>query len=62
MFGAEGEARETALATATATHLIPRAGLPEEVASAIMFVATNRFVTGTTVDVDGGWLQGPARE
>ena len=28
----------------------------EEVAEAILFVITNDFVTGTTVDVDGGWL------
>eukprot|EP00439_Symbiodinium_sp_Y106_P016796 s6059_g2.t1 len=27
-----------------------------EVAQAIMFLLTNEFVTGTTVDVDGGWL------
>ncbi len=40
----------------TASHLIPRAGTPEEVAEAIVFCVTNDFVTGTTVDVDGGWL------
>ena len=28
----------------------------DEVAQAILFVITNDFVTGTTVDVDGGWL------
>jgi len=26
------------------------------VAQAIMLVVTNDFMTGTTVDVDGGWL------
>jgi NAD(P)-dependent dehydrogenase (short-subunit alcohol dehydrogenase family) len=26
------------------------------VAAAIMFLIKNDFVTGTTVDVDGGWL------
>lgn len=41
---------------ATATNLIPRPGVPSEVAKAIMFVTENEFCTGTTVDVDGGWL------
>ena len=44
------------LSSATAHHLIPRPGLTDGVASAIMFVVQNKFVTGTTVDVDGGWL------
>lgn len=54
MFDAMGDAKEANLAAATATHLIPRAGYPEEVADGILFVMQNRFVTGTTVDVDGG--------
>ena len=29
---------------------------PEEVAHAILFLIKNEFVTGTTVDVDGGAL------
>lgn len=37
-------------------RLIPRPGTADEVAAAIVFVITNDFVTGTTVDVDGGWL------
>ena len=28
----------------------------DEVAQGILFVIQNDFVTGTTVDVDGGWL------
>ncbi|MCB1991601.1 MAG: YdiU family protein, partial [Geminicoccaceae bacterium] len=40
----------------TANNLIPRAGTADEVAQAILFVVQNDFVTGTTVDVDGGWL------
>ena len=59
MFGEPSDERAAKLAGATASNLIRRAGLPEEVAAAIMFVVTNRFVTGTTVDVDGGWLAGP---
>ncbi|MBE7210323.1 MAG: SDR family oxidoreductase, partial [Gluconacetobacter diazotrophicus] len=31
-----------------------RVGRPEDVAQAILFVATNPYVTGTTVTVDGG--------
>jgi NAD(P)-dependent dehydrogenase (short-subunit alcohol dehydrogenase family) len=40
----------------TASNLIPRAGTAAEVAKGILFVIENDFVTGTTVDVDGGWL------
>ncbi len=56
MFGPDSEAREGMLQGATAKNLIPRPGTPEEVAQGIMFVVQNDFVTGTTVDVDGGWL------
>jgi NAD(P)-dependent dehydrogenase (short-subunit alcohol dehydrogenase family) len=31
-----------------------RVGQPEDIAQAILFVATNPYVTGTTVTVDGG--------
>jgi NAD(P)-dependent dehydrogenase (short-subunit alcohol dehydrogenase family) len=44
------------LGGATAKNLIPRPGTPDEVAKGIMFVVENDFVTGTTVDVDGGWI------
>ncbi|MGH1488652.1 MAG: SDR family NAD(P)-dependent oxidoreductase [Acidimicrobiales bacterium] len=54
----QGEARIAAQAKATAGNLIPRAGTPDEVAQAILFMITNDFVTGTTIDVDGGWLLG----
>jgi NAD(P)-dependent dehydrogenase (short-subunit alcohol dehydrogenase family) len=40
----------------TKNNLIPRAGSADEVAQGILFVIKNNFVTGTTVDVDGGWL------
>ena len=40
----------------TANHLIPRAGTADEVAQAVMLAVTNDFMTGTTIDVDGGWL------
>ncbi|MFB3105341.1 MAG: hypothetical protein ACE1ZA_10480 [Pseudomonadales bacterium] len=44
------------MSKATARHLISRPGTADEVASAILFVIENDFVTGTTVDVDGGWI------
>ena len=54
MFDAMGEAKAANLAAMTSTHLIPRAGTSEEVADGILFVMQNKFVTGTTIDVDGG--------
>ena len=40
----------------TKTNLIDRAGNPVEVAQGIIFAIENDFITGTTIDVDGGWL------
>ncbi len=51
-----GEERKTFYQNATKTNLIPRAGTPEEVAQGIIFAIENDFITGTTIDVDGGWL------
>ena len=56
MFPHQGPEREAFLASGTGEHLIPRAGHPREVAQGIIFVLGNEFVTGTTVDVDGGAL------
>lgn len=56
MFGDPTPERAQRVLAATASHLVPRGGTAEEVAQAIMLVATNEFMTGTTVDVDGGWL------
>jgi NAD(P)-dependent dehydrogenase (short-subunit alcohol dehydrogenase family) len=50
----EGEQRRKYYSEGTEEHLIPRAGTSEEVASAIMFLLENEFITGTIVDVDGG--------
>nr|WP_281414964.1 SDR family oxidoreductase [Azospirillum picis] len=36
-----------------------RIGQPGDVAQAILFVATNSFVTGTAVTVDGGGMISP---
>lgn len=57
MFGADGsEARSGKVTAGTAKNLIPRPGTPDEVAQGILFLVQNDFVTGTTVDVDGGAL------
>lgn len=56
MFEAEGAERAAFLSRATAGNLIPRAGTADEVADAILFAIRNDFVTGTTIDVDGGAL------
>ena len=56
MFGPESDQRVKMLEGATSKHLIPRAGTPDEVASGILFMVENDYVTGTTIDVDGGWI------
>ncbi len=56
MFGPESEKRTDFVKSATANNLIPRGGTADEVAQAIVFTVQNDFVTGTTIDVDGGWL------
>ncbi|MGI9616420.1 MAG: SDR family oxidoreductase [Acidimicrobiales bacterium] len=52
----QGKKRDEMYAKATAGHLVPRAGTADEVATGILFAIENDFVTGTTIDVDGGWL------
>ena len=52
----EGDQRKDFYQNATKPNLIPRAGTPEEVAQGIIFAIENDFITGTTIDVDGGWL------
>jgi len=52
----EGKERETLFKERTSDHPIPRAGTAKEVAQGILFAIQNDFVTGTTIDVDGGWL------
>lgn len=52
----KGAERDAYYAKATGNNIIPRPGTADEVAQAIVFLIQNDFVTGTTVDVDGGWL------
>lgn len=52
----EGKERDAHYEKLTAKNLIPRAGKPEEIAQGIIFAIQNDFVTGTTIDVDGGLL------
>lgn len=54
MFDHFGDEKEEKMKGMTASHLIKRAGTSEEVAEGLIFVMNNSFVTGTTVDVDGG--------
>ena len=52
----KGKEREDYYKGATANNIIPRPGNASEVAKAIIFAIEDEFVTGTTIDVDGGWL------
>lgn len=56
MVQVQGPERDALYTKMTQNNLIPRAGTADEVAEGILFVIKNGFVTGTTVDVDGGWL------
>ncbi len=56
MFGPASETRDQAVLNATSKFIIPRGGTADEVAQGILFTVENDFVTGTTIDVDGGWL------
>lgn len=56
MVALEGEERVALYRKMTAGNCIPRAGTTDEAAQGIVFLIQNDFVTGTTVDVDGGWL------
>lgn len=55
LWSAMPEAQRQAVFSMTAGRLpVRRIGQPEDVASAIFTLATNRFVTGATLAVDGG--------
>jgi len=52
----QGSERKDYYKNVTNNNLIPRAGTPNEVAKGIIFAIENEFITGTTIDIDGGWL------
>ena len=56
MFPHQGADREQFFKRATASTLISRAGTADEVASAIVFAVQNDYMTGSTIDVEGGAL------
>jgi NAD(P)-dependent dehydrogenase (short-subunit alcohol dehydrogenase family) len=56
MVAMKGDERAAFYAKTTAGNIIPRAGTADEVAQGIIFMIQNDFVTGTTIDVDGGWI------
>ena len=56
MVAMKGDERAAFYKKTTAGNIIPRAGTADEVAQGIIFAIQNDFVTGTTIDVDGGWL------
>ena len=56
MFDWMGDNREATFSQMSQNIPLKRVGQPDEVANAILFLLTTPFVTGTTVDVDGGQL------
>lgn len=50
----KGEEAEKDIQVATSTYPFKRAGNPEEIAHAAIFLAENEFVTGIVLPVDGG--------
>lgn len=56
LIAGSGDERHDRLVKATANNPIPRVGTADEAADAVVFALGNTFATGTTIDVDGGWL------
>ena len=56
MFDRFGDKKEEALANMGKNILLGRVGKATEVAEAIVFIMTNAYITGITIDVDGGVL------
>jgi NAD(P)-dependent dehydrogenase (short-subunit alcohol dehydrogenase family) len=52
--GLPDEARKEMFAATAAKLPVGRIGAPEDIAQAILLAAANPFVTGATLDVDGG--------
>jgi 3-oxoacyl-[acyl-carrier protein] reductase len=56
----EGRPVEEILADITASYPMERMGEPEELAALVAFLASERaaYITGTTIQVDGGYVKG----
>lgn len=54
MFAHQGDARQQFLDGATRNVLMKRAGHADEVAAAILFTLQNNYMTGASIDIDGG--------
>jgi 3-oxoacyl-[acyl-carrier protein] reductase len=56
----EGKTVEQVLADISASYPMQRMGEPEELAALVTFLASERarFITGTTIQVDGGYFKG----
>ena len=59
MVALEGQERVDFYKKMTANHILDRPGTAAECAQGIVFLIENDYVTGTTLDVDGGWLHAP---
>ncbi len=56
----EGRSAEAVLSEQAASYPLKRMGEPEELAAMVAFLASERasYITGTTVQVDGGYVEG----
>jgi len=55
-----GKAKEEIIASWATQGPMGRMGRPEEIAAAVVFLASERasYITGVTLQVDGGWVKG----
>lgn len=55
-----GKSKEEIIATWATQGPMGRIGQPEEIAAAVVFLASERasYITGVTLQVDGGWIRG----
>jgi 3-oxoacyl-[acyl-carrier protein] reductase len=55
-----GKSKEEIIATWATQGPMGRIGQPEEIAAAVAFLASERasYITGVTLQVDGGWIRG----